>query len=188
MIFIRIESVMKLVFRRIIFISISCSLFFMGVVKAQESRYAIEAAFIQKISRFVEWPFAKWYSNKKHSFTISILGDSPILENLQMIASSTKINEKKILIKKLKNIRELGRTNILFISKDQKKRLDHILSSVEGKNILTISDTPGFGEKGVMINFYQWKTFIRFEINLKVLGQTDLVVSSRLLRVARIIE
>ncbi|HHJ53866.1 MAG TPA: YfiR family protein, partial [Caldithrix abyssi] len=52
----------------------------------------------------------------------------------------------------------------------------------------TISDTPGFAKKGVMVNFYDWKGFIRFEINKKAVESSNLKFSSRLLRLARIVE
>jgi hypothetical protein len=62
-----------------------------------------------------------------------------------------------------------------------------ILSCTGNKPILTVSDTKGFAEKGVLINFYMMGDKIKFEINEKAVHESGLVMSYRLLNLARIV-
>jgi hypothetical protein len=58
---------------------------------------------------------------------------------------------------------------------------------LEGSYILTIGDTEGFGEKGVMINFIIRDNKVRFEINPEAARRAGLTISSKLLSLATIV-
>ena len=55
------------------------------------------------------------------------------------------------------------------------------------KGILTISDTEGFAQKGVLINLYKSGKNIKFEINKKELIDSGFTVSPYLLSLAKIV-
>jgi hypothetical protein len=58
---------------------------------------------------------------------------------------------------------------------------------LDGSYILTIGDTKGFGESGVMINFLTKENKVRFEINLAAARRAGLKISSKLLSLATIV-
>ena len=63
-----------------------------------------------------------------------------------------------------------------------------ILEQVRGRSVMTISDTKGFGHKGVLINFYITdRGTLHFEINSTVLKQSSLKINLLLLEIARVI-
>ena len=43
--------------------------------------------------------------------------------------------------------------HILFLDLDQEKRLEETIAYVKNYPVLTVGDTEGFTEKGVLINF-----------------------------------
>jgi hypothetical protein len=65
--------------------------------------------------------------------------------------------------------------------------LRKILESTEGRPILTVGDSEGYGERGVMINLYVEHGQVRFEINLEAARRSGLVFDFRLLELARLI-
>jgi len=154
---------------------------------AQESEYRVKAALVEKITRFVEWPFEK-SSEDTNSFNIGVLGNSPILPFLEELSHKKTIKNRTVKIIHFTHYPAKESVNVLFISKDMRKKLKIILAHTKNKDILTIGDSPGFAKKGVMVNFYEWKGFIRFEISKKAIENSRLNFSSRLLRLARIVE
>ena len=71
----------------------------------------------------------------------------------------------------------------------EKKILHKILEEVRGKPILTVGDTTGFLEAGVMMNLVEVGNKIRWEINRKPAKKAGLKMSSQLLRNAlRVVE
>ena len=52
---------------------------------------------------------------------------------------------------------------------------------------MTMGDVSGFAQHGVMINFYMEHNKVRFEINEDRVKDSNLSVSSQLLKLARIV-
>lgn len=76
---------------------------------------------------------------------------------------------------------------MLFISGSEEENLARIVKTINGALVLTIGDSEGFAKKGVMINFYMENKRVRFEINPKAAMHAGLRISSKLLRIARIV-
>jgi hypothetical protein len=53
--------------------------------------------------------------------------------------------------------------------------------------VLTIGDTEGYAEQGVMVNFYLEDNMVRIEINIDAARRAGLNISSQLLKLARIV-
>src|SRR5436853_588792 len=75
---------------------------------------------------------------------------------------------------------------MLCISQSEEKSLNEILSSLKGRNILTVSDTDGFARQGGIIRFFTEKNKIRFQINTDAAKAAKLTISSKLLRIAEL--
>ena len=149
----------------------------------QTSEYVLKAAFIEKFARFTEWP-----PEQSKYFVITVLGKNPFGAALEQVAIKFKIKNKEIKIKYISNIKELSRTNILFISNSEANKINEILNYIKNDPILTISDSDGFALKGVHLNFYNSdEGTIHFEINRSKLNETKLKIDMYLLELARII-
>ncbi len=64
---------------------------------------------------------------------------------------------------------------------------DQILDAAHGGAVLTIGNTLGFAQRGVIINFYLEDQKVRFEINVDAAKREKLTISSQLLKLARIV-
>jgi hypothetical protein len=130
----------------------------------------------------VEWPQDKSYNDSM--FVISVIGRHLYGTSLNELFKHVRVNNKPVRINYIKTTQEIGNSSILIIPSTVRSELDQILRSVQGKNILTISDAEGFGKKGVIINMFLKGAFIRYEINQRTLNQSNLKMSSLLLNSA----
>ena len=77
---------------------------------------------------------------------------------------------------------------MLVVGSDQEKMLPEIVTQANKDHLLTVSDTEGFGEAGVLINLFMEKGRVKFEVNTSSLKSSDLSISYKLLRMARQVE
>jgi hypothetical protein len=147
--------------------------------------HEIKAAYIYNFAKFVEWPNAR-FQKAGESIHVCVFGDDPIGPSLEAIEGKTAGN-KKVSIKQITSLQNVRGCEILFISNSEEAYLAKILKVISGSPILTIGDTEGFAEQGVIINFYLKNRTVRFEINPKAAIRAGLRISSNLLRIAKIV-
>lgn len=171
-------------FRDIVFLS----LFVLQVtLHLQPQEYALKTAFIERFTRFTDWPESIITEDTTQSFVISVLGDNSFEDKLDIFSNSKKIKQRKVEVRYINKISEIEGSHILFISESEEVNLSSILKYIENRPILTIGDTQGFAEQGVIINFYLEDDQVRFEINNEALNKTDLAINYLLLNYAKLV-
>jgi hypothetical protein len=153
----------------------------------QQSEYTIKAVFLEHFTRFIEWPESVEIADDSFPFYVAVIGENPFGSILDQIYSEQKIKNRRVEIHYFSTPDEITDCHILFISGSNKEILTEILSYTKDKPILTVSDTKGFAESGVLINFYLAGNKIKFEINERAVHESGLVMSYRLLSLARIV-
>jgi len=148
--------------------------------------YVIKAVFLYNFAKFVEWP-AEAFPNRRAPLTLCILGKDPFGLALDSIKGK-KVRGRKLVIQHLARIEDLEQCHILFISASEEIRLPQILSTIRGMSILTVSDMKRFVQHGGIINLVTIETKVRFEINVGVAHLAGLEISSKLLKLAKIVE
>ena len=164
---------------------------FFGLLLAihpQPREYVLKTAFIEKFTRFTEWPEDILSTDTSRPFIVSVFGKSPIDNELDLFFEKQKIKDFNVEVRHIKNIDEIEGSQILFISESVGSKLSDILKYTKNSPILTIADTEGYAEKGVIINLYLEEDQIRFEINYDALTATDLSINYLLLNHARLIK
>jgi hypothetical protein len=152
---------------------------------AKPGEYQVKAAFIYNFAKFVEWP-ADSFVHKSDDMNLCILGNDPFGSDLNPFQGEI-IGNKRLTIKHVKAAQPLKECHILFVSKSEKKQLSKIVNTLKGASILLIGDTDGFAQQNIIINFYVEENKVRFEINTDAAKQARLNISSKLLKLARIV-
>ena len=67
-------------------------------------------------------------------------------------------------------------------------RLAQILERLAGQPVLTVGEGDGFARRGGVIGLVVESNLARFEVNLHAAQRTGLLLSSKLLGVARVVE
>ena len=152
----------------------------------KEVEYKLKAAYLFHFLQFAEWPDSV-FENEKSPIILAVLGKDPFGKILDETVMSEKIGDHPIIIKRFQSFNQLGFCHVLYISSSEKYTFRNILKHIGVSPVLTISDIDGFSEQGGNISFYLEENKVRFAINMQTLKQADLKVSSKLLRLAKII-
>ncbi|MBI5102048.1 MAG: YfiR family protein [Nitrospirae bacterium] len=147
----------------------------------------LKAVYIEKITRFVEWPRESAIDDTSKPFVIGIIGDNAFEPVLKKIFSSIKIRDKKVTVRRISDIDGIAGCHLLFISNISKEKLQKVLASTMGRPILTVGDTEGFAAGGVLVNFYVSNNKLRFEINETAVRESVLSFSYMLMQIAKIV-
>lgn len=167
----------KKVNRIIFIISLLSIILWSSELYGQINEYEIKASFLFKFGKYTEWP-----KYDDDFFIITVIGRNPFADSLKKVAATKTIKEKKIKIRFINSINEIGNSNILFIPKTEKKNIENIIKATQNKPILLISESCDAAVQGTHINFYlNNENKIRFEISKKNLKKSNLKVSSLLL-------
>jgi hypothetical protein len=174
------------VFKRFLPFIIICISFFISTtcIAQQISEYEAKSAFIIKVAGFIEWP--EKLINQNPNFIICILGNDPIekvLDN-KIKNAGLKIKGKNVVLKKINTAKEAEGSNILFISSSEKYDLNKIIKTIKTHSILTIGDSEGFTENGVMINMFVDES-LKFNVNKIAAEESGIYISSKLLAHAK---
>lgn len=153
------------------------------VLQADEE-YQAKARFLKIAVYYAEFPIS---STPTRPWRIGILGQSPFGNNLEEIFKpSVTVRGRSVQVLFLQQISDVENLDVLFICGSEGDRLKEILSRLAGSPVLTVGDTPGFIQRGVMVNFFLEGTFIRTEVNLQATRQAHLDFSASFLKLSRV--
>jgi hypothetical protein len=148
--------------------------------------YQIKAAFLYNFSQFVDWP-AGAFPNAQAPLIIGVIGEDPFGSYLDEIVRGEKVNNHPLVVQRFHRVNEIKTCHVLFVSRSEANQVEQILSSLRGREILTVGDFEGFAQRGGMIRFITENNKIRFRINVGVARAAKLTISSKLLRAAEVV-
>jgi hypothetical protein len=154
----------------------------LGQNTAQE--YQVKAVFLYNFTQFIDWPQTA-FKNAEDPFVIGIMGNDPFGPYLEETVEGEKIGTHPIIVKHCRDIRSAAGCHMLYINSNDREWVRNILSALEEKNILTVSDAPFFTDMGGIIRFYTEDNKIRLQINISRSKSAQLNISSKLLSVAK---
>ncbi len=151
---------------------------------SSNDEYYVKSLFVERFTRYIEWPTNSDVNNISKPFVIGVYGDSPITTQLEILANKTKIKNKTIRIKKYDEIGQISDCNILFICSGERKSISKIITQIGSNPILTVSDDANFVNYGIMINMFIEGSNVKFDINEGTMKKAGLKASYQLLKLA----
>jgi len=153
---------------------------------ARPSEYQVKAVFLFNFAQFVDWP-PEAVADSQAPLTIGVLGENPFGDVLDATVRGERRGARSFVVRRYQRVEDIKICDILFISRPEGDRPEGVLADLKRRPILTVSDADGFAEHGGMIRFVTDRNRIRLKINLGVVQAAHLTISSKLLRVAEII-
>jgi YfiR/HmsC-like len=150
---------------------------------AEVPEYGVKAELLARFPAFIEWPAG----NDTRPFTIGVAGHSAIDPYLDRLAAR-RIKGRSVVIREITELPQVDGCDLLFIAASERSRLAAILARTASRPILTVGDSSGYAAAGVLINFYTAGDTVHFEINESAVERSGLRVSSKLFKLARIVE
>jgi len=148
--------------------------------------YQVKAVFLFNFSRFIEWP-ASAFSKSDAPFVVGIYGNDPFGGNLDEVVKGESANGHPLVVRRVRSAEEAAGCQILFIPKEENRRLEELVSALAKSHTLTVSDLPGASQRGVMIRLVTENSRIRLRIDVEAARAAQLTISSNLLRAAEIV-
>jgi len=151
-----------------------------NTINAQTEK--MQSVFIYNfISKFVEWPAA----DKTGDFIIGVLGDSPIVAELNALAAAKTVGAQKIVVKKFGSAGEISKCHVLYIPSSQAGQLS--AASSKGGSTLVVASSDDACKKGAAINFVLVDNKQKFELKKSNATGNGLKISPDLEKMAIII-
>ena len=138
--------------------------------------------FLFNFSKFVTWPPD---AVNNSPFVIGILGNDPFGTYIERVVEGEKVSGQPIVVQRYDDVKDVKDCEILYINKSNGAE---IARSLTGRNILTVSDGDNFATTGGIVRFYLENNRMRLQINIKQAKAAGLQISSKLLRIADVIE
>nr|WP_320014561.1 YfiR family protein [uncultured Desulfobacter sp.] len=153
--------------------------------------YTVKAAFVYNFTKLIQWP-KNAFDSKGESFKIVVFGNESLKESFQTIDG--KITTGRMISIQFPDPKAndykktLAKSQIVFISRQIRlEQVLKILSSIGDRPVLTIGEAKNFSRAGGIIQFFTRADQLHFEINVKKAEAHQLKFSSRLLKLAVIV-
>jgi len=148
--------------------------------------YELKAEFVGRFTLFVDWPPGSLPAPPA-PFVIGVIGDSPVAGYLEKRVAGELVKDRPVVVREGVELDEVGQCQLLFISSSAEASLERILELTKDRPILTVADSEGFAERGVLINFLVLDRHVHFEINESAVDRSGLRFGSKLYRLARLV-
>jgi len=146
----------------------------------------VKAEFVERFCRFVDWPESA-FASPDAPFVVAVLGKATVTPHLAEVARLRTVKGRRLEVRRLDRPDQVPTGHVVWISADAIDQLDAVLDRSHGNPILTVADTPGAAERGVLINLRRDGPYVRFDINLAEVQASGLRFSSKLLRLGTLV-
>lgn len=151
---------------------------------AKIKAFQIKAAYLVHIPKNVTWPESSFKSSDS-PFHYCLLDSGDVSETVKETLEDKSVRGRKIIFHTEVSLDT--QCHIIFLSKTKKALVSQVFTIVEGKkDILTIGDFEEFANSGGMIHFYNEGKRVKIAIDLTAILDTDLKISSKLIKIANI--
>ncbi|MDO8990381.1 MAG: YfiR family protein [Sideroxyarcus sp.] len=149
--------------------------------RAELSEVQVKSAYVFNFIKFVEWPADAIKPGDR--IRLCVIGNKDLHASLSAL-NRRKVGEYEIQIVPHSSHDALSACHVLFIGEQEQRRLLAIIKSLGYAPVLTISDIPGFAERGGGIGLLNRNNKMLFEVNLASTRKADLRLSGQMLNLA----
>jgi len=147
----------------------------------------VKAEMVERFCRFIDWP-ENAAQNVSDPFVIGIYEEDGVAQQLREIARTRRIQGRLVEVRRITVPAEALSCHLVWAGAAAAQRVAALVAISSGHPILTVGNAPGLAEAGVLINIVRSKDRLAFEVNLTEVVASRLRFSSKLLRLARIVE
>jgi hypothetical protein len=138
----------------------------------------LKSAYLLNFTRYISWPEVT-ENEQQPIFQLCLQSSSPMLDFMQELVAVSAVKGRP------------PRVQVVTIEQAKKCHLSYIHSELSGtfsvlSDSLMVADSKTVAQPGTAIIFFTEARKLRFEIDLQVIQTSDFIVSSELLKLARI--
>lgn len=165
---------------------IACGLVSPNIIAEEfdSNEIKLKMLYLYNFSKLTQWPKDK-QSSSDEEFNICIYGDHQYIAAAKSLRKKT-IKKQPIKILPITTTEQIIVCHTLFISQNSPANKKFI-KQASRHSVLTVSDDNMFINNGGIIKLITINNKIRFEINIVQMNNVSLEISSKLLRLAKVI-
>lgn len=145
---------------------------------------SVKAALVVNLVQFTEWPEAAGPAATKA--IVCTAGKGPTVDALRALDERTFFG-RTVSVTPRKRPDEAGNCHVLFLGDMGGRSHLEWVRELAGQPMLTVSDADDFAADGGIIGIVIDADRVAFEVNLSAMRKSRLVISARLLKLARAI-
>jgi hypothetical protein len=151
------------------------------------SEEQVKAAYLFNFARFVEWPDSAFASSGS-PIVIGVIGDESFAGILDKTIAGKRVGDRAVRVEHHSGPETALRSHILFVQSKEVSLLSEVADVMRGRAVFTVADDENFAAHGGVANFFRMDKKVRFAINESAARSAGLKVSSRLLRLAKVLK
>ncbi len=157
---------------------ILCFILLLNLLKADAlPEYTLKTAFLYNFALLTNWPEDEKLDDFNICFYKKDFGESSDILN------NKYFKNQKIKVSTISSFDEAKACQIVFIRKNQEEKGKELIQELLGKHVLIVSENKNLIDSHITISEDNHK--LAFDVSLKTLKESNLIVSSRLLKLAR---
>jgi len=146
---------------------------------AQVDERALKAAYLFNFIQFTQWPVPP-----DEPFRLCVLGRTPLDEQLAQLEGKPVLGGLHVSVRHVGARESLGNCHALYLDDSQRSQVDEVLGKLGTAPVLTVTDSDGLADRGLMIEIHKHDARLGFEVNLKTARRANISFSARLLKLA----
>lgn len=153
---------------------------------------AVKVGFLYNFTKLVEWP-ERAFEGDRDAFHVVVLGhdgddEEPLGAILEKTFGKKRVGSRPVVVRRVEELEDVGRAHIVYVGRSFAKNARATAAYLARHPTLVVSSIEDFARDGGMLAFAVEDNKLKFSINLEVAEKSGLVLSSKLLSLARIVE
>lgn len=146
--------------------------------------YLIKAAYLYNFAMFVEWP-SDAFASPEAPLVIAIVGSDPFGSAIDHAVENKRISKRRIVVERVQAQQDLKHCQIVFVPASDRARIAELAQRLQSQPILIVDDAPEPGKRAGAVEFVVDDNKVGFAINLSQAKRSRLVISSKMLGLAK---
>ena len=144
----------------------------------------LKVTLVEKITQFIKWP------NLENTFVIGIYKNKDLQKEMIKVYKDKQIHKLPIKVINIldSNDIRIKDINLLYFTKESSVEVDSIIKQVKTFPVLTITEFPNDVYDSIHFGFYYKNQRIKFLINQKLLEESKLKASYKILQLSKIVK
>lgn len=148
----------------------------------------LKAAYLYNFARYVEWP-KDAHASSDSALEIGVVGSTAVSDLLKKTVKGKTIGDRNLKVVRFDSAVDAKTSHILFVAGDRSAdELKAAIKGLAGTHVFVVADADGFAKDGGIANFIISDSRVKFAINENAAKKAGLKVSSKLLRLAELVD
>lgn len=135
------------------------------------------------LSQFTSWSGPLSLSEE---VAVCVLGRETLGAGLDALAGRPS-GGRRIVVRRFREVASARGCHVVFVGRSERVRLPEVLRELHGAGALTVGAFPDFARRGGMVRLIVEGERVGLEVNRAALGEGNVRLSSRVLRLARLL-